>query len=300
MNNVFKSYDALYNSILATTVITNTFNEEAVSDCKKIINFVCEAYGKDEEFTSKIKKIVLEDLVCLGVMEDLNAFDAGKSFYKEYADLDKCLEIKYEIIRMLTDLRTSHPGTNFGFVNFDHYNVYQPCARYKKLLVSAMRGDLVSTRELGILQALGIGCEKNFEDAKRRFLQCTLWGDVQSAYLLAYLLRLMNDKKSIVISEVAELMSSYLDDGITVLPKDVKEKYSEEANAYFIYISSIKYDVVYAYDLSFMDFSFLEVIMSDDADYNKKMTFIDQYRDKKWKSFTNKVTENTKRTKIGF
>ena len=300
MKNLFNNYDVLYNSILATTVISNTYNEESVADCEKIIEFICGAYGASKTLVTKIKKIILEDLVCLGVMEDLNAFDAGKTYYSDFSETDKCMEIKYEIIRMLTDLRESQPTTNFGFVNFDHYNVYQSCARYKKLSQSSMRGDLISTREIGILQALGIGCEKNIDDAKRKFLQCVLWGDVQSAYLLSYTLKLTSDPNASLFYEVATLMSTYLDDGITVLPEEETKNYSEEAKVYFIYISSIKHDVIYSYDLRFMDFSFLEVIMSEKADYNEKMTFINEYRNKKWKSFTNKVTEKAKKTKIGF
>ena len=300
MKNLFNNYDVLYNSILATTVITNTYNAESVTDCERIIEFISEAYGAKKALVVKIKKIILEDLICLGVMEDLNAFDAGKNFYSYFSEIDKCMEIKYEIIRMLTDLRASQPGTNFGFVNFDHYNVYQPCARYKRLSQSAMRGDLISTREIGILQALGIGCEKNLEDAKRKFLQCVLWGDVQSAYLLSYTLKITGDPKASLFAEVANLMSTYLDDGITVLPKEQTKNFSEEAKVYFIYISSIKHDVIYAYNLRFMDFSFLEIIMSDEADYNQKMTFINEYGNKRWKNFTNKVTENAKKTKIGF
>ena len=48
-----------------------------------------------------------------------------------------------------------------------------------------------------------------------------------------------------------------------------------------------------------IDFSFLEVIMSD-IPFAEKMTYIDEYDRKIWKKRTNSVSEAVKSTKIGF
>ena len=301
MADLFDSYEALYSSILATTVLTNTYDTQAVADCKAIINFICDAYSKDGEICEKITDIILGELTTLSIQQDLNAFDASKSCHAEYSETEKCIEIKYDVIRTLNDLRSSMPAGSYGFVNYDHYNLYQPKARFKKLSLSSMKGDLISTRQTALLKVLGIGCPVDYEDAARKFLQCVLWGDPQSAFFLSKTQLLMgNEKRAKLFHEVAVLMETYLDDGITVLPEKAKKLYSQEAQLYFVYISSIKYDVVYAYNLQNIDFSFIEVMMSDALDFNKKMTCINEYRDKKGKNYTNTVTETQKKYKIGF
>ena len=57
--------------------------------------------------------------------------------------------------------------------------------------------------------------------------------------------------------------------------------------------------MVYSINNPKIDFSFLEVIMSD-IPYAEKMTYIDEYDRKVWKKRTNSITEAAKSVKIGF
>lgn len=300
-NDIFENYDVFYDMMLAATVMTNTYSKEAIRDSERILDFIANAYGMSKAFTKKVKNIILEKLVNLSVIQDIEAYDAAKSYDTEYSELDKYAEVKYDIISMLIAERKTNPETNYGWVNYEHYNVYQANARFRKLSQSATQGDLISIRQTAILRALGIGCKKNLDDAARKLLQCALWGDVQSTYLLSHVCALLGkEEKAKMFGELATLTEEYLDDGITVLPEDIKAKFSEEACMYYVYISSIKYDVIYAYNLRKIDFSFLEVMMSDKIEHTDKMKYINEYNKKEWKNCTNAITEKQRKCKIGF
>ncbi len=299
--DIFENYDVFYDMTLAHAVMTNTYSTEAVADSERVLDFIATAYGMNEGFTKKAKDIILKKLVNISVLQDIEAYDATKSYDNEYTELDKYREVKYDIISMLLSERKSYPDMNYGWTNYEHYNVYQANARYRKLAQSATKGDMISIREAAIFRALGIGCKPDLEDAARKLLQCALWSDVQSTYLLSYVCKLLGkNEKAKMFSELATLTEEYLDDGITVLPDEVKKSFSEEACMHYVYISSIKYDVIYAYNLKRIDFSFLEVMMSDKISHNDKMKYINEYNKKEWKNCTNSITEKQKRCKIGF
>lgn len=94
------------------------------------------------------------------------------------------------------------------------------------------------------------------------------------------------------------MSEKYLKSGYTILPDAVKNLYSKEAQTYYVYISSIKQDVVYAYDKTAIDFSFVEAITSDSLDYFEKMEYINNYEKKEWKNVTNSSEKPPK--KLGF
>ena len=300
-SDIFENYDVFYDMTLAATVMTNTYSSDATRDSERVLDFIAAAYGMNEEFTKKAKDIILKKLVNISVVQDIEAFDATKAYDTEYTELDKYREVKYDIISMLISERRNSPDMNYGWTDYEHYNVYQANARYRKLSQSATKGDIISVRQTAILRALGIGCKADLEDAARRLLQCALWSDVQSTYLLSYVCKLLGKvEKAKIFAELATLTEEYLDDGITVLPDEVKKSFSEEACMYYVYISSIKYDVIYAYNLKKIDFSFLEVMMSDKIGHGDKMKYINEYNKKEWKNCTNSVSETQKRCKIGF
>ena len=83
---------------------------------------------------------------------------------------------------------------------------------------------------------------------------------------------------------------------INILIADVG--FLKEAQTYYVYISSIKQDVVYAYDKTAIDFSFVEAITSDSLDYFEKMEYINNYEKKEWKNVTNSSEKPPK--KLGF
>ena len=285
--------------LLATAVMTNTFSPDAVRDCTDVIDFIGDAYGVSDEYKAQAAEVILHDLAIVATVQDFTAFDAAKEFDAEYTDFDRYAEVKNEIISMLENLRKNTYLQAPGWVNYTHYCVYQREMRYRRLREHSVTGDLISTRMEGIVLALGIGCEKDTAAAERKLLQCSLWGDITAAKYLARVARMSGDGRAVYLSEYAELLDTYLAGGITVLPDKVKAKYSNEACLLYVYTSSIKYDVVYSLGNPKIDFSFLEVIMSD-IPFAEKMTYIDEYERKVWKKRTNSITETAKSTKIGF
>ena len=301
MIDLFANYEVLHSMMLGCAVMTNTYSRDAVSDCERIIEFIGEAYGVSKEYTERAKEVILGELATASTNQDFAAFDSAKTYNAEYGDTERYIEVKSDIVATLETLRKNSHLENPGWVDYSHYCVYQSNLRYKKLAEHSVTGDLISTRQVGILLALGIGCERDLDAAARKLLQCSLWGDVSSARFLAYVAKLSGNKeRAKYLSEYAELVSVYLDDGITVLPEEAKSKHTDEACILYVYTSSIKYDVVYSLGNPRIDFSFLEVIMASDIEYNEKMTYIDEYDRKKWKKCTNKVTESQKKTVIGF
>ena len=285
--------------LLATAVMTNTFSPDAVRDCTDVIDFIGDAYGVSDEYKAQAAEVILHDLAIVATVQDFTAFDAAKEFDAEYTDFDRYAEVKNEIISMLENLRKNTYLQAPGWVNYTHYCVYQREMRYRRLREHSVTGDLISTRMEGIFLALGIGCEKDTAAAERKLLQCSLWGDITAARYLARVAKMSGDGRAVYLSEYAELLDTYLAGGITVLPDEVKAKYSNEACLLYVYTSSIKYDVVYSLGNPKIDFSFLEVIMSD-VPFAEKMTYIDEYERKLWKKCTNSITEAAKSVKIGF
>ncbi len=299
MSGLFDRYEVFYNMLLATSVMTNTYSDDAIEDAKKIINYIGEAYGVDADYIKEAERVILYDLATIATVQDFTAFDAAKSFEREYDDFDRYAEVKNEIVAMLENTRKHSYDQSCGWVNYSHYCVYQAQMRYRRLREHSVTGDLISTRMTGILLALGIGCEKDTVAAERKLLQCALWGDIPSAIFLAKAALDSGDKRHSYFSEYAKLLSDYLAEGITVLDDSVKAKYSDEACLLYVYTSSIKYDVVYSLNNQKIDFSFLEVIMSD-IPFAEKMTYIDEYERKVWKKRTNSISEAAKSVKIGF
>ena len=283
----------------ASAVMTNTFSADAVADCGRVITFIGEAYGVSAEYIEEAKRIILDELACISTVQDFAAFDAAKTFDGEYTDFDRYAEVKGAIVAGLENLRKHTYLENPGWVDYTHYCVYQADMRYRRLAEHSVTGDLIATRQTAILLTLGIGCKKDIPAAQRKFLQCALWGDIPSAKYLAYSAQLIDDEREGYLKEYAELLTRYLASGITVLDGEVKKSYSDEACLLYVYTSSIKYDVVYSLGNQKIDFSFLEVIMSD-IPFAEKMTYIDEYDRKVWKKRTNSVSDAVKAAKIGF
>ena len=82
------------------------------------------------------------------------------------------------------------------------------------------------------------------------------------------------------------------------MPEKDKANYSEEAVIYYIYISSILQDIVFANKIEDIDYSFIEALRCENLDYYKRMYFINNYERKEWKDITNSAENPSK--KIGF
>ena len=297
---IFENYEAFYNMVLCTTILSNSKTEAVLKDSKSIIELIGRAYRLDESLIEDCRSTILDSLITLGLTTDQMAIYSSREFGNEYTDMDTLFDIKGDVLTKLQSIgENKKSDANPTWFDYSHYKTYQANVRFSKINATAASGNLIAVRQVGIMKALGIGCEKDVDNAIKRLVQCVFWGDVPSMYLLSYIYKTIgNNEKSDLFYSLADLCNKYLSMGYTVLPDDVAKLYSDEVKTYYIYISSIKQDIIYALDVKDIDYSFLEVITSNNVDYSKKMNYINNYKENKWKDVTNSAFANTK--KVGF
>ncbi len=300
MVEIFKNYEAFYNMVLSTTIMSNAPTKEFIEDSKAIIDLIGKAYKLEDSLIEQSKILILDKLMALGLSVDQQAVYTSRQYGETYTDNDVLFDIKGDVLTKLQSMcDESNPDVNPNWFDYSHYKTYRAFVRFAKINTTSASGNLIATRQVGILKILGIGCEKSIDEAIYRLNQCALWGDIPAMHLLAYAYLLKgNEEKAKVIDELVEISKIYLKMGCTVLPQEVQEKYSQEAVSYYIYISTIRQDVVYAYDKKVIDFSFIEAITSDSLDYFERMNFINNYERKEWKNVTNSAIKPQR--KLGF
>lgn len=300
MNKFFENYEAFYNMVLSTTVMSNALSPAFIADAEKVIHFIGKAYRLDDDFIEDCSSLILNDLTLLGLHTDQLAIYGDRTLWDEYSDKDVLFDIKGDVLTKLQKMHDDAKGEiNPGWFDYSHYKTYQANVRFSKICTASATGDLITTRQTGIMRVLGIGCPVDVKEGIRRLFQCTFWGDIPSAHFISYAYSLIGDEEnSAVFHELAELFEKYLKSGCTVLPSSEKNAYSEKAREYYVYASSIKQDVVYAYERYNIDFSFIEALSSPELDYFKKMYYINNYRNQDWREVTNSSADPNER--LGF
>ena len=300
INDFFDNYEPFYLMVLSSAIMSNAKTKELEQDASKIIDLIGKAYRLNSPFIEECKQIIMEQLSLLSLTTEQEAIYNNLKNEESCSEADILFDIKNDVLRKVQSL-CSHEdtGVNTGWFDYSHYIPYNAKIRYKKINMTSASGNLIATRQAGLMKMLGIGCSKNPQEAIKRFFQCVYWGDIPSAYLLAYAYQQTgNRKQSETYYELAELESVYLNTGCTVLPQEVKSLYSEEAKTNYIYVATIKQDIVYAYNKFNIDFSFLEAIFLDSLDFFDRMRYINNYDKKEWKDITN--SSNKPASHIGF
>ena len=300
LENIFNNYEAFYTMLTSTVLMSNTPSGSFVEDCDKIIEFIGNAYCLDESVVCECKESIYKSLAPISLIVDKNAVFNGRNFGDVLSDKDVLNDIKCDVIASLERISKSNiPCINPDWFDYNHYFSYNACVRHEEIKQASSSGNVIANRQIGVLLALGIGAEANLKESCNRFLRGALWGDIPSLKLLAHTLKLNgNEKEAKTFSETAELADKYLHSGYTVVPKEEKTNYSEEAVTYYVYISSILQDIVYAYNKQNIDYSFIEALLTEELDYYKRMHFINNYERKEWKDLTNSAHNPSK--KIGF
>ncbi len=286
---IFENYGAFYNMVLSTTIMSNSPTKEYEKDAKKIIDFIGKAYKLNGEFIEYCTSLILNELSSLALTTDQEAVYSSRKYGDVYGEKDVLFDIKGDVLSKLQNIgEQKNPEINASWFDYSHYKTYQANVRFSKIKSASASGNIIATRQVGILKILGIGCKKDSVEAIRSFKNCAFWGNIPAMFYLAYTYDKIGDKKqSKIFYELADLCRKYLKAGYTVLPSDAKQKYSEEARTYYVYISTIKQDVVYAYNKPNIDLSFIEAITSSSLDYFARMNYINNYDRKEWKNVTN-------------
>ena len=305
IKQVFQNYEAFYNMGLSSTIMSNSQTIEFAEDSRKIIRFIGKAYKLKSAFIEECVCVILGELTKLGRTIDQQAVYSDRAYGDEYTDVDSLFDIKGDVLSTLQKIGKNNAGkADFddayeGWFDYSHYKTYQANVRFNKIEMTSASGNLIATRQVGILKSLGIGCKKDYDRAIMRLTQCAYWGDIPSMRYLCYVYSLKGDEENSKLwEEIFNLCEEYLRSGITVIPDEDKNEYSETAISTFVYISSIFQDVVHSLGVKNIDFSFIEAITSPSLDYYQKMFHINNYRSQAWKEITNS-SSRPKRT-LGF
>lgn len=300
MNEIFSNYETFYNMLVSTTIMSNAKTPEYDADMEKIIEFIGKAYALNDKFIAKCKDLILNKLSVLALTTDQQAIYSARQYGESYSDENVLYDIKGDVLIKLQHIcqESNNADINNEWFDYSHYKTYQANVRAAKIEITSGCGNILATRQTGILYALGIGVKQNLNDAAVRLKQCAYWGDIPATYYLSYVYSLIGDEENAKIyKEVATLLTKYLLKGVTVVPLTENENFSENAITIYSYVSSIKQDVVYAYKHFDIDFSFVEAITLTNLSKEKITYFIDNYDKKEWKDLTN---SSQRHVKLGF
>ena len=289
INTIFKNYEAFYNMVLSTTIMSNSITDDLLEDGTKIIHFIAKSYGLDDEFGNFCSDLILNHLSRLGTTTDQQAVYASRKISDVSSDYDSLFDIKGDVLATLEEIsKKVEYSINPGWFDYSHFKSYQSDIRFSKIYITSASGNLIATRQIGILYALGIGCEKSFSRSIERLLQCARWGDIPSMHYLAYVYAQSGDLHNAKLySEIVSLSEEYLRTGITVLPESARASYSDEACTNFAYIATILQDVIYLHKATNINFSFLEAIFNSNIDHYTRLGYINNYSNLEWKNVTN-------------
>lgn len=292
------NYLAVSDALLTITMLSNNFNEDLDNDSSKIIDFIFKSFEVSNDEIEFYKKKITDDLTIISTTSDVDAFYSNNSS-NEYPEIDNLLYLKCQAISKLNNLSFRLKNSPFQYYfDYNHLRPYFPHIRFYELESVSIVGDIDINRTVAILQILGIGCEKNQSVAINRLKQCALWGDISSLFYLSYLNELIDNKADALIYRNLSELSPYMLEGKTILSDEDKNKYNKETNELFVIITSIKQDIILAFNINEIDFSFVEVILLDNIDYYTKMECINNYKSLEWKEITNSSYNPSK--KLGF
>lgn len=294
-NFVLSNYDAFYTMLVSTLIMTNEHSREWYAHQNQIIHFIGSAYNFDSDKIQKCKDII-SSLSELSLKSETFAFFGRQRGETELSEKEFFLNIKCEALCAMEKLEKSKNILAEWF-DYSHYQAYIPQKRFFIMQNVGSTGEMITARQTAILLALGIGTERNFEEAEYRFLQCMYWGDIPSSHMLAEVYRLQGKEQEYQEAlEVVTLLERYLTSGRINLPLSVKANYSTKAIQTYCCISAIKNEVINALEISHIDYSFVEILLSDECTYEQKMNYINFYNRFDWKRFH----PDTPRSKVGF
>lgn len=298
MDTPITHYDVFYGVVLACTMLSNDNTPDYQQDAGAIVDFYCNAFGLPE-FAAQWKQSILGTLHDISVLGEREANFSRRATEHTCVEEDLLYDVKGDVLAELTG-KFDKPTffVNPTWFDYAHIHAYNATVRYAQIRAAASGGWRAAARVQGVMLALGIGCTPDVNAAIRRFTQCAYWSDLPSVYMLAYLYEgLSKQQEALRYRQLAQLMQTYLLEGLTEVPASVRADYSDDAIAQYSLIASIHRDICWSYGLVDIDYSFVEVMMSGlkQAD---KMVYINKYREKQWVYETNPVQVDS--APIGF
>lgn len=301
-NKILKHYDAFYNMVLLTTLLSNVTDEKFDEDAKKIIAVIGQAYELDEGIINECERLITEELVIIPRNKDRMRYLEKQGIETKNNSLNAMLSIKCDALFAISELnRRIGSSLDGDWFDYSNYHTYNPELRHSQIRKAAVTGDLIVNKMNAMMNYIGLGSSKDEELAILSFKQCAIWGDMFSVNMLKHIYRSKDVKQYEIYKDLATL-DKYLDNGVTVLPDKVASAIKSEAKELYAFISSIKQDVILPLGKNRIDYSFVEVILLKDLSYRQKMYYINNYANpnvtNEWKDITN--ASAGKDAQIGF
>lgn len=300
---VEKYYQAFDLMVLSTTLLNSANVDDYEEDSKKIIDFIAQAYSIELSTLEEFRGLILGDMQKIGLISDylaLSSLDLISDYDYEnlifYEIKAKAIERANSSNRKCTssfDKRSYYD--NHSKMKYDSFHhPYNSKIRLYQIEKQAELGDLDSTRQLGIMYYLGIGCESDLDSATLYLSRAMLWGDIPSALLLSKIYSGCDETKSKRFLDLYNTELEYLPKGLIDVQKD-----SIENGAYnlFILISYIKQFIVVQEHCTDINIPFVNVMMKASIPNSIKLSLILKYKENSWRKYL--LDDNTyKRIKI--
>lgn len=286
-----ENYEAFYSMTLSAAFLNSAAFGEFEADAGKILSFIGNAYRLAEETAQAFSRLILGDMMKIGLVSDYHALGSLENL----SDEDWELLIFYEIKgRALEEVNRSdrrgyfHASSRLnqdvkaGMKYESFHHAYDPFVRFESLKQQAEFGDLNSTRQLALLYALGIGTERDIGKAKLHFERCAMWGDMPSAILLKELYSQEGDARMAEeFSELYRLEKKYLADGVIHPPE---KECAERIRNRYLCTALIRQYLVVQSKMAEIDIAFLDAISQPELPLKKKLHYISRYKDLTWKN----------------
>ena len=239
LEKIYENSLAFYEMVKTTTYLCNNPNGAYRKDAGKIIEVIGKAYGLNDELIAFIQKEIIEDLSAIETDEDVRTFQSLKQ--DEHAKVDvtnPLLKFKYNALNEIFGLDYRTIQLNKVWFDYSYPNDYVAKIRYDELSSSCSSGIIDINKAVALMNYLGIGTTKDVKAAERKLKQCMYWGDLASIKLLAFIEKENKNEECSLIYEDLFSLSSYLNEGITVLPKEVKDNHNPKTVDLFFLIST--------------------------------------------------------------
>lgn len=307
-NNVKKHYDPFYLMTLSTALLNPVCIDDCQNDACKIINFIAQAYDIPSKIRDEFCNLILGDMQKIGLIGDYTALANIEMLdYNDYENLF-FYEIKGRAIEAVNASSLApYPNAKSAIIkayekmNYDMFHhIYDSMFRFKQIEKQANYGDVNSTRQIGIMYYLGIGCEQNSNNAILYLKRSMLWGDIASTALINQIYKNEKDNRADDYKNLFDIETNYLPKGITIIPD--YECATENVQNLFTLISMINQYLVTQSGIDKINIPFTNVINNRKISFDEKYALILMYENKSWKRYafvkkdTRKIEMNWRNT----
>lgn len=299
-----KKYKIEEELVYSTLLLSNSQDDEYIVDAKKIVSFICDSFELEDSDKEKYYGYILDRALCMCTYEDAMVYFQNKDIVGALSNEElNIFQIKATILKQMHDCHKND-------INYDEVQHYIREYFYSRIDNIANKGRSRVVELLAILKILGIGCEKNLDEAIDLFKGLIYWLPFTCVPYLKQAYKLKKDKENYAIYvELEKIMENNNPYRKSILPAEDEKIFSEKAKDLYRLISSFQIDVINeiararketTFDVlgDVIDYSFAEAITSEKINYKKKMELINNYDKRGWLDLTN--NPNKYEMRIGF